>query len=219
MRRSLLRLCYASSTSFVPCIVCPTFRPHLSFLSSSVLHVILICRSPRRLCYTSPSSVRVVHALLVFIVYTDCVVASRSRSLSFTWTSLSVVLVVCRSRSPVLHPLLSSTVVTVVVFFCRILLSSSSSSFSVTFVIILFLSHLCHHSLSSSSSCSSSSSSFPVVFVIILSFVVVVFVFVAAMSLPNDEVVLDFGAEAEIERENRKKFQHPVVVTFHLVFR
>jgi len=39
------------------------------------------------------------------------------------------------------------------------------------------------------------------------------------MSLPNDEVVLDFGAEAEIERENRKKFQHPVVVTFHLVFR
>ena len=40
----------------------------------------------------------------------------------------------------------------------------------------------------------------------------------AAPSLPDDEVVLDFGAEGEMEAQN-KKFRHPYVVAFHLAFR
>jgi len=41
-----------------------------------------------------------------------------------------------------------------------------------------------------------------------------------AASLPgaDEEVVLDFGAEAEMEAQN-KKFRHPFVVAFHLAFR
>lgn len=39
----------------------------------------------------------------------------------------------------------------------------------------------------------------------------------AASGPMDDEVVLDFGAESDAD--NRKKFRHPVVVTFHLAFR